>query len=77
MVSLSEWIRGFVAVLATVAVIIGLVGLGTSLTDPDAVLRSLLAATAGAITLALLLRAERRPNRQPNSTTSTVASTTR
>jgi hypothetical protein len=60
MVSVSELIRGFAAVIATVAVIIGLFGLGTSIIDQTAVLRSLLAATAGVIALAFLLAADRR-----------------
>lgn len=58
-------IRGFTAVIATVAVIIGLFGLGTSITDQTAVLRSLLAATAGVIALAFLLAADRRRQTQP------------
>jgi len=69
MVSVSELVRGFAAVLATVAVIIGLIGLGTSITDSTAVLRSLLAATAGAIALAFLLAADRRRHPHPAPST--------
>ncbi len=67
MVSVSELVRGFVAVLATVAVIIGLVGLGTSITDQTAVLRSLLATAAGAIGLAFLLAADRHRRPAPST----------
>ena len=59
MVSVSELVRGFIAVLATVAVIIGLFGLGTSITDQTAVLRSLLATAAGTILLSVLIVRER------------------
>ncbi|MFC7621005.1 hypothetical protein [Microlunatus sp. GCM10028923] len=59
MVSAKELVRGLVAVLATVLVIVGLTGFGTSVTDPDAVLRSSLALLGGLLTLAWLIRRER------------------
>lgn len=59
MVSAKELARGLVAVLATVLVIVGLTGFGTSITAPDAVLRSSLALLAGLLTLAWLIRRER------------------
>ncbi len=76
MVSASELIRGFAAVIATVAVIIGLFGLGTSITDQTAVLRSLLAATAGVIALAFLLAADRRRQTQPARSAGDIARAT-
>ncbi|GAB3763078.1 hypothetical protein [Microlunatus parietis] len=59
MVSPTELIRGLVAVLATVLVVVGLVGVGTSVTEPTAVLRTCLALLAGLVTLAWLVRHER------------------
>lgn len=59
MVSPKELARGFVAVLATVLVIVGLTGFGTSITAPDAVLRSSLALLTGLLGLAWLIRHER------------------
>lgn len=58
--SVGELIRGMVAVLATMLVIIALIGFSTGVADPTAILRSTLAATIGIATVAYLLGSERR-----------------
>ncbi|HLT59878.1 MAG TPA: hypothetical protein VK020_01720 [Microlunatus sp.] len=68
----SELVRGTVAVLAAVLVVVGLIGFGTSITDPDALLRSTLAAGLGTLVLSLLVVPRRaRPASSARSTLTT------
>lgn len=68
----SELVRGTVAVLAAVLVVVGLIGFGTSITDPDALLRSTLAAGLGTLVLSLLVvRRRARPASSARSTLTT------